>query len=628
MLFSKRVPELIGSIKRHRTEILIVILMAAFFYSLRSIQLLPDATDTFGIQEREFACLDFLKSGTLYGGQPYCIQGPMLYLTMLLADTLLSLQNMILIISLIHAVTIMLLYKIVKKETGKSWFAYFLLVFFMYMFLIYDLLAFADLPTELALVFVTAGTYCLYYMKGKSTDILAGMFFALAVFSKLTAVFPCSIVILFYLFRSGFFKFSGHRPGIALSRWKCLRIFLPIAIVAVLFILAFPHMLTYIYFAPQAGGVANPASYHPPPGAPRIGYVASALYSIQYLTYLKLEPSDIAIKFIYLFSAAALIIVLLIKTGILRKQHATSPGRQGNHFSIAMMSSVVVIALAILFITTGAVYGTGQITWIRYIATVIIFFIPLSIVSINAMNNKKIRIAAVIAVIALFVLLGISSKTVRDISNIQYKEDALKLDSLIEGIYPLVPHQDGMLLLGNRRIAEEYFSQYGNQSVIFKYKMMPDIDYSPGLEAVGAANRTAFDIEVFGNISKEVDNGTFSLIEYGPFTPDENYLGFLLNHYNKIALANDYCAFILPVQEHRQYNSNHFTALFLRDKSQCDQMQSLLLDYYRSNLGKICELDSGSANMIKFVLSNDGINETRLPRCGDSKDALLKAFGS
>jgi hypothetical protein len=202
-----------------------------------------------------FFCLDYLGQGTLYGGQPQnCIYGPvfysMLYLIRGLFDnSFLSAVNMLVVIA--HLAVLYFLYKIIKKETGK----YFLiLIAALYFFLIVIHIQF-HLHLFIASVYFFIGFYFLFYSTLKYKEIIAGVFFALSIFSAMNSLLLLFIIIFFYIINILKFKRINKKICYTLKElYKTILIIFPIIILLGILILIFPNMLSYtlfVYLTPE-----------------------------------------------------------------------------------------------------------------------------------------------------------------------------------------------------------------------------------------------------------------------------------------------------------------------------------------------------------------------------------------
>jgi len=69
-------------------------------------------------------CLKYLSEGTLYGGQPYCGQGPItyvfLFLTRIFTGGEYSQVTFALFFLALHLISLLLIFSITKKETGRE----------------------------------------------------------------------------------------------------------------------------------------------------------------------------------------------------------------------------------------------------------------------------------------------------------------------------------------------------------------------------------------------------------------------------------------------------------------------------------------------------------------------------
>ncbi len=155
-------------------------------------------------------CLDYLEAGTLYGGQPYCAQTPIIYYLMFVLQRIFGDVFMLYIVwALIifaHIVNYHILGKILKR-LGIFHNSMFLV---LYVFIVYRFLSF--ITSTIATTFLVAGFYLLYYGPRKHVGVSTGILFTLAVFTKYTTVLPIVFSIVYYLIMN-IFSFTDKGRG-------------------------------------------------------------------------------------------------------------------------------------------------------------------------------------------------------------------------------------------------------------------------------------------------------------------------------------------------------------------------------------------------------------------------------
>lgn len=145
--------------------------------------------------------MNYLEQGTLYGMQPYCEQGPVIYGVGFFLKALFGLAQVELLARILFIIisflTFLLLFTLVKKETGEEWtFS----VFILYLaFLFYPMQGILEMA--LAVFFLLCGYYCLFHTQSKRKELYAGLFFSLSLLSKMSGVYLVLTLLLIYVFK-------------------------------------------------------------------------------------------------------------------------------------------------------------------------------------------------------------------------------------------------------------------------------------------------------------------------------------------------------------------------------------------------------------------------------------------
>jgi hypothetical protein len=176
------------------TFILVSILVLAFVTHLK----FPHFWNTRYMQDRWFNCLELLFSGTLYGGQPYCMQGPFLYHSLSMVYLLFSdhLYYSFSFVGIFLNTTILYFSRlIIEKETKQKVFLGFILlyaavVYFHFLSSLWGML--------ISTLFFMVGLYLLFYTNMKYKELFSVLFFFLAIFTKLTVLIPTFFAFAYY----------------------------------------------------------------------------------------------------------------------------------------------------------------------------------------------------------------------------------------------------------------------------------------------------------------------------------------------------------------------------------------------------------------------------------------------
>ncbi len=145
------------------------------------------------IQSREL-CLQFFKDQTLYGGQPYCVQGPITYAVAFFIYMLpfsFDISLKVFVIALLFF-TFHFLCAIKERETNNK-----KILFFCFLFL-FVFIKENDFATVVALFFLVTG---FYFLSCSEKTFLGSFFLGLALFSKLQTIFLVIPIYLFFFFK-------------------------------------------------------------------------------------------------------------------------------------------------------------------------------------------------------------------------------------------------------------------------------------------------------------------------------------------------------------------------------------------------------------------------------------------
>ncbi len=201
-----------------------------------------------GFQPRWYKCLDFWEKGTAYGGEPFCNQGPVVYITGLLLKLIFGAENLQLFSKILTIVLSIIMFfvalEIIKKETSET--PYFILGILFIPFLFYPLQGYLDMA--LASFFLIAGFYVLFYRKSKYKEIVSGLFFSLSLLSKISSAYLIVTFIIVYSVKLGEteswlkLKFKNKQKALML-------VLATLSLVLLLFIIK-PLSFKYLILAP------------------------------------------------------------------------------------------------------------------------------------------------------------------------------------------------------------------------------------------------------------------------------------------------------------------------------------------------------------------------------------------
>ena len=289
------------------------------------------------VQERWIDCVEFLQEGTLYGGQPLCIDGPVGFMMFAFIFTIFGSNFQIgtlIALYVLHFIIIVMIINLLEKRKKNP---NYLLVTLLYVF-------FVILPlwNEANALFVTffffSATYILLVKKGKWSLLCSGLLFALAIWTKLNALPFFAMFLLIYLLKD---TFKQKFKKIIISKEEIKRVcwvIFGIVLASLLLIIIFPNMLKYTFLGivgaditqKSIGNVINfftgPFAYHEfyesiPGFFNRTSTMSAEVFFLAGLfmvsLYLFLKKRDILTSFTF-FSFTTFLFLLLYKYNFFR----------------------------------------------------------------------------------------------------------------------------------------------------------------------------------------------------------------------------------------------------------------------------------------------------------------------
>ncbi len=572
------------------------------FYVLQVHELTP----TYGVQTRWLACIEYMKQGTLYNNVPACIEGPVLLTTIYIIDKIFGSPNYTIVLAgMLNALALILTYKIVKKITGKS---YFILVSLLYTFLILDVVGYIDLASLMSITFLVVGFYYLYWCPehlGKLQHFIVGTAFGASVLSKFASMIPIAMIYIFYIFDFNVIYWKDSNLRISKEKFAFLKAIIPAAILLAVFLLIWPKMLDYTFFAVMQGGAVNPDSMHPPPNVIQWSYPSSFIYIVGYLTFSSFEFYSIIMKVVFLLS-----LLYFYKK---RKIYA----------------AISSIGLFALYVVTQHNYGAGQTTLSRYIISTIPFFIITFSVMYDSFCKKSRtwRYVCIAAAILLIVSLAWHSPIFKDALRFKVKGQIIQTENEISDVLNFIPPQSGRILNVNDNLQEKYtnklFGKEKNDNLFLKE--MVDRDYGPGLESAGLVNRDAYAKKYFQPYKEKIGSGEYSAIIYGPYMQGL-YLDYLLKWFVKDELEKNWCSVYVPNYEHHGKGASHLIIIYFRNKDDCTKMRVNMFNYYSQKFDSICQKSKFAANIMVNVQLNQAAGITFEKVCNNDGFDVIEYF--
>lgn len=216
-----------------------------FIFSLLTVRYLGSESIG-GYEADERICLEFLEQGTLYGGQPFCVQGPVLYgvgylLKFFFGATHLQTSAKILH-GIVMAASFLLFLFVFFKETSHRPFLIPLVLFLAFIW--YPSLGYLEMA--FALFFLLSGYFLLFHCSWRQKELYAGICFSLSLLTKLSSAYL--IMGIFLLQGWNLYK----RPETLFKKIKSFGVlsfatFLP----CILFFLFFPLAFKILVLGPR-----------------------------------------------------------------------------------------------------------------------------------------------------------------------------------------------------------------------------------------------------------------------------------------------------------------------------------------------------------------------------------------
>ncbi len=167
---------------------LLMVAIFFFIFSLLTVRYLGSESIG-GYEADERICLEFLEQGTLYGGQPFCVQGPVLYgvgylLKFFFGATHLQTSAKILH-GIVMAASFLLFLFVFFKETSHRPFLIPLVLFLAFIW--YPSLGYLEMA--LSVFFSLGGYFLLFHSSWRQKELYAGICFSLSLLTKLSSAY-------------------------------------------------------------------------------------------------------------------------------------------------------------------------------------------------------------------------------------------------------------------------------------------------------------------------------------------------------------------------------------------------------------------------------------------------------
>ncbi len=520
-------------------------------------------------------CIDYLKEGTLYGGQPHCATGIMLFYTGYLFKTAFGSiyqEALKAFIIILFSLYLYFVWKILKKEGNGNDIWLFTLLSLL---LMYSQISGDNFEKGLAMVFVFFGYYLLYHSTVRFSWAYASLLFSAAFLSSVQSLIVIGILVAWYPIQFGLVSFSlGGGNRVSIKKQGVVIVLGIVTIFLMIFLFLqhlYPNILKYILLA----------------------HSTDPLYtSGDALAHLL--PSLSIDKDLF-----AVYVVLLISAFVFYRSKEVSPLAGG-------------IGLAIIMFMQHK--GSGGITIGRYMAPAFPFII-LTLYQYKKMMRKGnyFELFSPIVLFLLFIFPALALAPF--LPNIYNLADMSLNDFKKEVGYGVhfIPPQEGRIMVDDPAILALYDYPYApNQVAVASGSIShAEIDAwsGPRLEKLGltqlaewtplqqiSEEKITAEQQLLLSTQQEIETGKYSMILYGP-SGSSSVLGQAFNGVNE-SVRNSYCTIIFPNIEHTSTTSNHVSYANLKNTAHCEETVKKMAGYYYRAFDDICKKSRYVANNV------------------------------
>ncbi len=573
-----------------------IIIFCAILFLLYSIEWLWYPSYYAPTTQNPDICLEYLKEGKLYGGDPYCFQGPFVYILIFLFDFLF--HSIPVGTTIFYFISLFgvgyLITQIKDKETGKE------SIFFVYLITLFLFgRGFVDFSSNSATVFVLLGFYLFYYTNNKWKYVTAGLFFSFALLSKPHNT-PLVIgpAILFYFGKKYFLWKEEKITGMSILsflkiQWKSIvMLFAPIFILFLLAIVFLNHFLIYNYIIHTYNPVVQ--------------------------TYASMIKE--LVTFTYWYNGLFLLLYLGIIISALRLFF---------YKKFDLFSFVACISFPILVLLVGNKFSLYKlIDQYRYILPLAPFYfmnIFCFVEEFKREYNKK-ALCCILGIIITFLFIfhmTLGGLTVSDILKNHGINDQKFLDRIkyeVEKPLTMLPETDGKILVENN-----YIHRYNLLLGGSPYKYLHEDDFQDYYEHREQSSNDP-DMAVAGNfitiglldslapylhnttlnisnLLQEINAGEYSIVIAGPFY--NQFAKFL----KELNTGSDYCQITMPFIIEGNTDINiQYVFIFFKDKNTCTSFLKTMQEYYTTEFNAICARGESYIKIINRSMERNGVS--------------------
>src|SRR3989338_4005093 len=562
-----------------------------------------------GYRETWTICIDYMKQGVFWAGQPHCEGALLPFYIIGFLDTLVGREYVqiatIMFSTIISIIFFWIFWKAVKREKLDE--------DFFLPALLFGLLFYINTVTNIEAVlnsfFFFCAYYLLFYSEHKWKYYSAGVFLFLSIISKINVIIQIAFLFLWYAYEKRCWYIENKKLKIQIKKdvlWGYLQICLPI--VAGFGIATKMYKYFWIY------------SWHV---FTNQNIALSITQTLKEMILFDITKADI----IYIPT----VIIALVATYLFWKERKC----------YALISGPVFL-LAIFLIVRA--FGIQFATGVRYWSVIF----PFSILCILRLKQlwQEAPLKQIMHGILLIILVypGLyqgpfllkDDLSYIDPMNIVDKatESWQEKDALIKQIhygYSIVREQDGRILIeddpaGFERKIISYGANIKYEQVDFLTKKYmeshPDIWGFPRYQELLGENLlyqpTTEELnEKEQEIVAKIENGTYSLIIFGP--PEWAITQKILMNVNNETMK-EYCQVLVPNNVWLTEGGWHFSYFFFKEHEDCQEILEKMSVYFMQQYQNICTKDAATANMITETLVQNGVAFNM--RCADGGASL------
>ncbi|MFH0862526.1 MAG: hypothetical protein V1875_05790 [Candidatus Altiarchaeota archaeon] len=536
-----------------------------------------------------WVCLDYVGQGTLYGGQPYCAQGPVIYYAGFVFDRLIGWVNPDMPLIAIGLLSNLAVFITLRKILLREGIYHPTLYPLLYVPMVYRFMG--DVPSMLSAAFFALGFWWFYGRDGKIRAWSAACAFCLAIVTKYMAALPIIITVAYVCFIRDSLSIA-EKNGRRIIVYKpngpafdaALNIGVTFFVVFLLLNMVFPNLREY-----TLAGHSDQLSWN---------MKAAIEYQLD-----KRSLNNVAAAIMFAILAA------LALKGFFDRRTIVFP-----------LAQITLPLIGALFIQVKNVLDTKIGSHYMLCAYVLLLVSYLVI-------WKKSKKAFALLVLVTLVYPSIFGSPLLDASRRSFeerREDAMR--SIQYGLH-FIPPQDGYVLTegdyGYERIFESFdapidpgrivvLNQDGHRKVSYA-----DATWTPTLKK--SFNFTTAADGLSGNYSEEdrllreeMIAGKYSLIMFGPPSWE-----ILLENVDSIkgSLDNKVCLLFVPNFQYEN-NGRSYTTLIFTKPADCGAMKEKITKYYSDNADMFCSLGYDAFKVVRMSMQWNGIT---LPYTCNSK---------